>query len=312
MNLKKKATEGSLWLHLKQYVQSTSSFTCDDMGCILLNRVSGISTASCMNRASVFEWHKRFKEGRKSVMRSVGGVKKSIHQSWLAKGLGLGLGLLWWGFKRVHEEIPWEETSTLQIGLSGISNRTMHQSTTPSLSHTIWPGWASRQFLSLPIVQTLLPVTFAYSLSSEAVVMRELRRWKRLWWRSLTRPHNRTSMVPSRSCWNDKTHALQLEEITSKGTRVSCVYYQEKGPYEKSLETYLMILVYECFLVLLSEVLSVAKKKNPKWQWYVQNLIETVALESVLTVPLMPMMKRTSSSFISLVWYIPYHKFMLK
>ena len=24
--------------------------------------------ASCMNRASVFEWHKRFKEGRESVM----------------------------------------------------------------------------------------------------------------------------------------------------------------------------------------------------------------------------------------------------
>ena len=36
------------------------------------------------------------------------------------------------------------------------------------------------------IVQTLLPVTFAYSLSSEAVVMRQLRRWKRLWQRSLT------------------------------------------------------------------------------------------------------------------------------
>ena len=36
----------------------------------------------------------------------------------------------------------------------------MHQSTTPSLSQTIWPRWASRQFLSLPIVQTLLPVTF--------------------------------------------------------------------------------------------------------------------------------------------------------
>ena len=41
----------------------------------------------------------------------------------------------------------------------------MHQSTTPSLSQTIWPKWASRQFLILPIVQTLLPVTFAYSLS---------------------------------------------------------------------------------------------------------------------------------------------------
>ena len=31
---------------------------------------------------------------------------------------------------------------------------------------------------------------------------------------------------PSRSCWNGTTRALQPEEITSKGTRVSCVYYQ--------------------------------------------------------------------------------------
>ena len=64
---------------------------------------------SCMNRASVFEWHKRFKKGRK--MRGVGGVRKSIDQSWLAKGLGLGLGLVCWGFKGILEE-----ASTLQIG----------------------------------------------------------------------------------------------------------------------------------------------------------------------------------------------------
>ena len=49
------------------------------------------------------------------MMRGVGGVRKSIHQNWLAKGLGLGLGLLCWGFKGVQEEIPREETSTLQI-----------------------------------------------------------------------------------------------------------------------------------------------------------------------------------------------------
>ena len=65
--------------------------------------------------------------------------------------------------------------------VSGIPSRTMHQSTTPSLSQT---RWASRQFLSLPTVQTLLLVIFSYSLSSrktlEAVVMRQLRRWKRL------------------------------------------------------------------------------------------------------------------------------------
>ena len=38
---------------------------------------------------------------------------RTIHQSWLAKGLGLGL--LSWGFKGVQKEIPSEETSTLQI-----------------------------------------------------------------------------------------------------------------------------------------------------------------------------------------------------
>ena len=73
--------------------------------------------ASCMNRASVFVWHKRFKEGRESMrgmMRGVGGVRKSIHQSWWAKGLGLGL--LCWGFKGVQEEIPSEVASSLQIG----------------------------------------------------------------------------------------------------------------------------------------------------------------------------------------------------
>ena len=46
------------------------------------------------------------------MMRGVGGVRKSIHQSWLVKGLGL----LCWGFKGVQEEIPPEEASTLQIG----------------------------------------------------------------------------------------------------------------------------------------------------------------------------------------------------
>ena len=80
-----------------------------------------------------------------------------------------------------------------------------------------------------PYSPDLVPVTFGYSLSSrknlEAVIMRQLRRWKRLWRRSLTRWHKRTSIGPSRSCWKGTTSALQ-PEIISKGTRVSCVYYQ--------------------------------------------------------------------------------------
>ena len=76
-----------------------------------------------------------------------------------------------------------------------------------------------------PYSPDLAPCNFGYSLSSEAVVMRQLRIWKKLWRRSLTRSHKRTSMGPFRSCWNG-TSTLQPEEITSKGIRVSCVYYQ--------------------------------------------------------------------------------------
>ena len=62
------------------------------------------------------------------MMRGVGGVRKSEHQSWLAKGLGLGLQC--WGFKGVPEEIPSKEASTLQIGSVAFPPR---QCTSPQL-----------------------------------------------------------------------------------------------------------------------------------------------------------------------------------
>ena len=108
------------------------------------------------------------------MMRGVAGVRRSIHQSWLAKGLGSGY----------YVEV-----------LREFSNR------------------FRRKWLAL-----------LKSLSSEAVVMRQLRRWKRLWRKSLTRSQKRTSMGSCWSCWNGTTSALKPEEITSKGTRVSCVY----------------------------------------------------------------------------------------
>ena len=48
------------------------------------------------------------------MMRGVGGVRKSIHQSWLAKGLGLGL--LCWGFKGVQQEILRKRSALLKSG----------------------------------------------------------------------------------------------------------------------------------------------------------------------------------------------------
>ena len=61
-----------------------------------------------MNRESVFEWHKRFKKGRESARddeRCGGNIEVNR--------------------------------------VSGISTRTIHQSTTPSLSQTISPRWVS-------------------------------------------------------------------------------------------------------------------------------------------------------------------------
>ena len=62
------------------------------------------------------------------MMRGVGGVRKSIHHSWLAKAFGLGL--LCWGFKGVQEEIPSEVASTFQIGsvTFPLDNVTVHNS----------------------------------------------------------------------------------------------------------------------------------------------------------------------------------------
>ena len=53
-------------------------------------------------------------------------TRTPIHQSWLAKRLGLEFGLLCWGSKGVQEEIPSEEASTLQI-----ESVHFHQDNTP-------------------------------------------------------------------------------------------------------------------------------------------------------------------------------------
>ena len=101
------------------------------------------------------------------MMRGVGGVRKSIHQSWLAKGLGLGL--LCWGFKGVQQEIRSEEASTLQIGSVTFP---AGQYTSPQLhSYHRQFDKDGHQDSSSPthIVQTLLPIyptNFALSNST--------------------------------------------------------------------------------------------------------------------------------------------------
>ena len=133
-----------------------------------------------------------------------------------------------WGCKGVQEEIPSEEASTLQIRSVAFP---LGQCTSTQLhsGHRLFDKDGHQDSSSPSLKSSPCFETFSYSLNwrknLEAVVMRKLR-WKRLWRRSLTCSHKRTSMGPSSGFWNVTTSALQPEEMDSKGTRVSCVYSQ--------------------------------------------------------------------------------------
>ena len=95
--------------------------------------------ASCMNWASVFEWNKRFMGGRSlwGIMRGVGGVRKSIHQSWLAKGLGLGL--LCWGLRDFRKRFRRKRPALFKSGQSHF-----HQDNTPFHISTLVTDYLSK------------------------------------------------------------------------------------------------------------------------------------------------------------------------
>ena len=165
------------------------------------------------------------------MIRGVGGVRKSIDQSWLANGLGL----LCWGFKGVQEEIPREEASTLQIGSVAFPPG---QCTSPLLHHCHRlfeqdghkdSSWVS--LLSKPCSLWLLLIPLAQSLS--------------LW----------DNWGEKRGCNEDHWHAHArglswgFPEVVGTVQQVHCIRRRllQRGIvfHEKSLETYLMILVYQ-------------------------------------------------------------------
>ena len=115
---------------------------------------------SCMNWASVFEWYKRFKEGRKSVRDNERcGRSKKVNTPELAKGLGLEL--LCWGFKGVQEKNPSEEGSTLQIESLAFP---LKQCTSPQLHpcHRLFVQDGHQDISSAPYSPDLTPCDFCF------------------------------------------------------------------------------------------------------------------------------------------------------
>ena len=149
------------------------------------------------------------------MMRGVGGVRKSIRQSSLAKRLGLGL--LCWGFKGVQPEIPSEEASTLLIGSVAFPPG---QCTSPQL-HPCHRLLGIKTVPHTPYSPDVGPCDF----------------WL---FPKLRGSRYETIEEMKRGCdeghWHAHTRGLRWglpevvgmvqQEIISKGTRVSCVYYQ--------------------------------------------------------------------------------------
>ena len=144
------------------------------------------------------------------MMRDVGRVRKSIHQGWLAKGLELGL--LCWGSSgrdslwrgqcsssRVSKPVHNSILVTDYLTKMGIK-------TVPQLPYN--PDLAPRNFWLFAKLRGCRYETIDEMKEAITKVIDIL-----------------TKEGPAKSCWNG-TSALQPEEITSKGTRVSCVNYQ--------------------------------------------------------------------------------------
>ena len=88
-----------------------------------------------MNRASIFEWHKRFKEGKESVRddERYGRSKEVNTPELIGQTVRVRVTMLR-VLREFRKRFQGQHSSNR---LSGISSRTMHQSTTPSLSQTI-------------------------------------------------------------------------------------------------------------------------------------------------------------------------------
>ena len=159
---------------------------------------------SCMNRASVFECLKRFKEGRESVRddERCGRSKEVNRQELIGQMVRVMVKVL----RKFRIRFRRKKPAHFKLG-----QLHFHWDNAPVHNSIVVTDYLIKmriKFLSLPIVQTMLPVTFGCSLNSEAVVMRQLRRWKRLWRRSLTCSHKMISMGPSRSLWDGNISVL--------------------------------------------------------------------------------------------------------
>ena len=176
---------------------------------------------SYINQALVFEWHKRFKEARESVRDDERcGRSKEVNTPELI-GQRVRVRVTIFEVLREFRKRP----ALLKSGQWHFhqDNASVHNSI---LVTDYLTTMGIKTVPEPPYSPNLAPCDFWLFPKLRGCRYEPIDEMKEAVRRSLTRLHKRTSMGPSRSCWNGTRSALQPEEITSKGTRVSCVYSQ--------------------------------------------------------------------------------------
>ena len=129
---------------------------------------------SCMHRASVFEWHKRFKEGRESVRddERCRRSKEVNTPELIGQRVRVRVTMLRF-LREFRKRFRRKRPALFKLG-----QWHFHQDNAPVHNSILVTGYLTKMGIKTvprpPHSQTLLPLTFGYSLSSEAVVMRQL------------------------------------------------------------------------------------------------------------------------------------------
>ena len=155
------------------------------------------------------------------MMRGVGGVRKSIQHSWLAKGLGL----LCWGFKGVQKEIPSEEASTLRT-----SQWHFHQHNTPVHYSILVTDYLTKMGIKIvpqpPYSPDLAPCDFWLFPKLRGCRYETIEKMKEAVTKVIDTLTQEDFHGAFQKLLEQYNKCIAAEAIISKGTKVSCVYYQ--------------------------------------------------------------------------------------
>ena len=190
-------------------------------------------------------WISKMQYGREDTSEERYAIKLCF-KSWLVKGLGLGL--LCWGFKGVQEEIPREEASNFQIGSVAFPP---WQYTSPQLHplHRLFDQDGNQDRSSASLQSRPSSCDFWLFPNLTGCRYKTIGEMKEAVTKVIYTLTQEDFHGASQKLLERYNKCIAAGGITSKGIEFQ-VCTINKSAHTKSLETYLIILVYQILLVI--------------------------------------------------------------